>query len=207
MSKDEIGQLAEAHQVMLSGITSVISRLQQVNQNLKLSEERWQLALEGSSDGLWDWDISTGLVFLSCRAQHLMSLEPTEKLLPLRHCLQQVMPEDRKQLSLLIRRHLKGKYPLLRAEFRVVTDEGPSWRLLKGDSLRAEEGCRPLRMVGSLSNIQYRKNAERQLREANEKLESKVQERTQALAQSNQQLTQTLEQLRSAQEHVLQAEK
>ena len=58
MSKDEIGQLAEAHQVMLSGITSVISRLQQVNQNLKLSEERWQLALEGSSDGLWDWDIS-----------------------------------------------------------------------------------------------------------------------------------------------------
>ena len=48
MSKDEIGQLAEAHQVMLSGITSVISRLQQVNQNLKLSEERWQLALEGA---------------------------------------------------------------------------------------------------------------------------------------------------------------
>lgn len=207
MSKDEIGQLAEAHQVMLSGITSVISRLQQVNQNLKLSEERWQLALEGSSDGLWDWDIPTGLVFLSCRAQHLLGLEQTDKLLPLRHCLQQVMPEDRKQLSLLIRRHLKGKYPLLRAEFRVATAEGPSWRLLKGDSLRTEDGCRPLRMVGSLSNIQYRKNAERQLREANEQLESKVQERTQALAQSNQQLTQTLEQLRSAQEHVLQAEK
>ncbi|MFP5406602.1 MAG: ATP-binding protein, partial [Gammaproteobacteria bacterium] len=147
---------------------------------LRESEERYQLAVDGANEGLWDWDLPTDMLFLSPRVQEILWLEPGESRRPRREWIERTdyHPEDVPRLRAAICAHLRGDTRLFDVEYRLRHHDGSwHWYRQRGVTLRDAEG-RPYRMAGSMEDVSDRKNAEaergrleRQLRQA-QKLEA-----------------------------------
>ena len=146
------------------GSLSDIDAQKRTAEALRRSEERYQLAVDGSNEGLWDWDLTNDTVFLSPRAQEILRLAPSEPLRSRRDWAQRTPyhPDDIGNVRKAISDHLKGLTPHFTVEYRVLQPDGQwGWFLQRGVALRDAHG-RPFRMAGSMENITARKNAEAQ---------------------------------------------
>ncbi len=136
------------------------------NEALRRSEERFSLAIAGSSDGIWDWDILTGEMFFSERAQVLNGLEPglTVRQRSEWRTMWKLHPDDVESQSRAIDDYVAGRAPAYDGEWRVRQLDG-SYRWVRGRGLcvRDERG-RATRMIGAISDIHDHKCAEEDLR-------------------------------------------
>jgi diguanylate cyclase (GGDEF)-like protein/PAS domain S-box-containing protein len=130
---------------------------------LRRSEERYALAAEGSTDGLWDWDLVTGRAYYSARwaaITGVAGVEPTQQ-----SWLSLVHPQDEHGLRTALEAHLAGESDHLQVEHRLRhASGGYRWVLCRGIGVRDASG-RPCRIAGSLSDITVRKANEDQLRQ------------------------------------------
>lgn len=147
--------------LILSGIAvarRIWLRQENLAEALRTSEQRLQLAMSGSNDGLWDWDIVNGTFYYSPRMLEMLEMEGggsgTTGFLHLAH------PDDRPALRRKLIAHLRDHAPF-DVEFRVVTGAGNlRWMRSRAQSARSENG-RAVRMAGSMTDITERKrNAE-----------------------------------------------
>lgn len=149
---------------------------------LRASEQRWELALRGANDGIWDWDIEANQVFTSDRWKTMLGFEPEEISSDPRIWSSLVHPEDLERVQHLIQAHLQGLTPFYSAEYRMRTkDGGERWILARGRALRDDTG-RPIRMTGSHTDITERKAAEAQLRSARQQAEAANRAKSEFLA-------------------------
>jgi len=134
-----------------------------VENELKANRERWHLALQGSNDGLWDWDIANGSMYFSERWQEIVGHEPGT-LLPLRRSWQELVhPDDLEWVLEFIRYHLECVTPNYYAEYRLRHRDGHyRWVLDRGQAQWDENG-HPIRMSGSLTDVTLRRQSEEQL--------------------------------------------
>src|ERR1700730_1444735 len=160
-----------AHDDLEGLVAQRTSQLAQANEALRRSEERFSLAIAGSSDGIWDWDIVTGEMFFSERAQVLNGLEPG---LPVRQrsewrTMWKLHPDDVESQSRAIDDYVAGRALAYDGEWRVRQLDG-SYRWVHGRGLcvRDEKG-RATRMVGAMSDIHAYKCAEEALRISEER--------------------------------------
>jgi len=131
---------------------------------LRSSEERYQLAVEGSNEGLWDWDLVSDTLFLSPRAQHILGFEADEPVQPRRAWNERGIyhPDDVAVIRRAVSDHLRGRTPHFVVEYRMRSKSRDwSWYRERGIAVRDAHG-KPYRMAGSLENISARKNAETQ---------------------------------------------
>ena len=153
---------ASGKPVRWAGSVSDIDVHKQTEQALRRSEERYQHAVAGSNQGLWDWDLESDTLFLSHRAQEFMGLVPGEPLRPRRAWidLSPFHPDDREVVRRVISAHLRGETAHYSVEYRLRHASGEwRWHRQRGIALRDAEG-RPYRMAGSMEDISDRKNAE-----------------------------------------------
>ncbi|BCL34027.1 PAS domain-containing hybrid sensor histidine kinase/response regulator [Nostoc sp. MS1] len=152
---------------------------------LRASEERWQLALRGSNDGIWDWNVQTNEVFFSARWKKMLGFEEEEISNHLDEWKKRVHPDDIDQVIQLIQEHFEQKTPFYISEHRVQCKDGSyKWILDRGQAIWNEAG-EVLRMVGSHTDITERRQLEAALQSANQELEQRVAERTAQLEQVN----------------------
>ena len=160
--------LHRAHDDLVAQRTS---QLAQANESLRRSEERFSLAIAGSSDGIWDWDIVTGEMFYSERAQVLNGLEPglTVRQRSEWRTMWKLHPDDVESQSRAIDDYVAGRAPAYDGEWRVRQLDG-SYRWVHGRGLcvRDETG-RATRMIGAISDIHAHKCAEEALRISEER--------------------------------------
>ena len=83
-----------------------------MEKNLQESEERWQFALEGSGDGVWDWNLETNEVFYSKKWKEMLGYREDEIENNLNEWESRVHPDDLKTTLEKINLHLQGKEPL-----------------------------------------------------------------------------------------------
>ncbi|HEY9747498.1 MAG TPA: CHASE domain-containing protein [Allocoleopsis sp.] len=149
----------ELLKLMAQWVGSEIER-QQAEVALKTSEERWQLALQGSNDGVWDWNIETNEVFFSPRWHEMLGCEAHEIHNHMEEWSQRIHPEDQDWVMQAVQDHLDGKTSFYVAEYRVLCQDGSyKWILDRGQALWNEGGI-AVRMAGSYSDITNRKQAE-----------------------------------------------
>ncbi len=165
-SDDEVGDLVDAFNAMLDELGRRTQTLEDANRALRASEARYQLAVRGSSAGLWDWDIAAGTMFYSPRFKALLGY--TDEELPDRpdSADKIVHPDDLPVMQAALRGHLRERLPY-QVECR-LRDRNGNWRwfFVAGAALWDPAG-QPYRMAGSVIEVTERKEAEQVLHDAN----------------------------------------
>ena len=127
---------------------------------LKESEERFALAVVGVNDGLWDWNILNNSVYLSPRWKAILGYRDDEFPNDLNAWRQRIHADDIDSVLAAMNAHLLGDSDFFQHEHRMRRkDGGWGWLLARGRCTRDADG-KPLRMVGSLTDINARKRAE-----------------------------------------------
>ncbi len=136
------------------------------------SEERFALAVRGTSDGIWDWDIRTNKVFFSPPWKSMIGYADDEIANDFSTFENLLHPEDHDRVMATLNDYLESRIPRYAVEFRFRHKDG-SWRwiLARGRALRDEHG-KPYRMAGSHTDVTERKRDEEELRKARHDAES-----------------------------------
>jgi PAS domain S-box-containing protein len=163
-NRDEIYFL----QAVANVLATAIDR-QRVEDALKESEQRWQLSVRGTNDGIWDWNVKTNEVFFSTRWKQMLGYEEQEISNHLDEWGKRVHPDDINLVMQLVQDHFDRKTPFYISEHRVYCKDGSyKWILDRGQALW-DENNHVVRMAGSHTDITERKLAEEQLRQSEER--------------------------------------
>jgi diguanylate cyclase (GGDEF)-like protein/PAS domain S-box-containing protein len=130
---------------------------------LRESEERYALAVSGANDGIWDWNLRTGILYRSSRWWSMLGYEGAATKTSPDDWFDRVHPEDIEKLKAALDHHFRGPDDHFEFEHRMITsDKEERWVLTRGSAVRDAEG-RVVRMAGSQTDFTARKLAERQL--------------------------------------------
>lgn len=130
---------------------------------LRESEERYALAVEGANDGLWDWDVGGGLLYLSPRWKAMLGYSDDQVGTTPGEWFRRIHPDDLEHMRSAISAHLEGMTPHFEDEHRIRRSDGSFvWVLSRGLAVRDNNGW-AVRMAGSMSDISQRKMAEERL--------------------------------------------
>jgi PAS domain S-box-containing protein len=168
--------------VGVGGLLAVILLVGVLANRLRLSEARWELALRGSMDGIWDYEPLTGRVYLSDRWKEMLGYAPEELANAEDTWVELLHPEDSERAQQTVKDHLEGRSAMLSAEYRMRTKSGGyRWIHSRGKALRNAEG-KAVRMAGSHTDITERKATEEALRTAMAKAEAANRAKSEFLA-------------------------
>ena len=135
---------------------------------LRTSEERLEYALVASNDGFWDWALGRAELYFSPRFEQLMGHEQGTMRETAASFLWRIHSHDRRATAERLRKHLR-RGEAFDLEFRIrVRDGAHRWFRTRGRALLGPEG-KPQRMAGSLTDITDRKQAEAQIFEEKER--------------------------------------
>lgn len=162
----------EVHRLV--GTVLDVTDRKRVELELQISEERLKLALRGSNEGVWDWDLRTNAFFVSSHLATMMGIESDPEGTRLNNWSQLVHPEDRARTMRAIAEHLEGRTPIYRAEHRVRHRDGTyRWQSARGSALRDPSG-KSYRLIGVSTDVTDRRKMEQELREREELLKAAV---------------------------------
>lgn len=188
---DELGVLTEQFNLMLAEIEKRDQALYIKNERLedeiakrtralvdniealKNSEARWKFAIEGAGDGVWDWNITTDDAQYSRRWKEMLGYEEHEVMPTNQEWADRVHPDDKSYVNHTMQNYLAGKSDVYVVEYRLRCKDGSyKWILGRGMVVARDSEGKPLRMIGTHTDITERKEAEHQLRIAATAFES-----------------------------------
>ncbi len=144
-----------------------LTERKQAEKALRESDERWQFALEGSNDGVWDRNIRTGEVFYSRRWKEMLGYPEEEIGNSAAEWLKRVHADDLPRVRQELARHMEGESPQYSSEYRMQCRDGSfKWIFARGKIVSRSEDGLPTRFVGTHCDITERKNLEEQLYQA-----------------------------------------
>lgn len=131
---------------------------------LRESEFRWKFAIEGSGDGLWDWNVADGSVYFSAQYKQMLGLTVDEMDQRLQEWETRVHPDDKAGSLMALQSHLDGQSPVYAAQYRMRCKDGSyKWILDRGMVVSRSDAGKPLRMIGTHTDISAHKQAEEKL--------------------------------------------
>ncbi|MFT5050536.1 MAG: diguanylate cyclase (GGDEF)-like protein/PAS domain S-box-containing protein [Chlamydiales bacterium] len=172
---DEIGTLERATESMRSRLSDQIQTLDQrveektiqltgVLEEVRMSQDRFALAVRGSKDGIWDWDLETGKIYFAPRWKELLGLDEDDIGDSPDLWFGLIADEQRADFKLLLERHIDGRTDQLHTEVKMAHADGePRWMLCRAAAIRDDAG-KAVRLAGSLADITDLKQAQQDLR-------------------------------------------
>jgi len=154
----------------------------QAEQALRTSEERWQLAIAGSNEGAWDWNIETDTMWFSPRWKSILGYTDEELASTRANWIKHIHPDDLARAGDALKAHLTKKTSQYQCEYRMRHQDGSwLWLLARGQALFSPDG-RARRMLGTHTDIQDQKRIEAELRRAKEDAEAADRAKSEFLA-------------------------
>ena len=139
--------------VLWNGYISDITEIKQAEIELALSQEQFALAVWGSNDGIWDWNISTNELFLSAKWKEQLGYRDDEIPNEYASFETRIHPDDKPLLLEKVQRYLDGLDQKYDFEFRLLHKDGTyRWIRSRGEAVRNESGV-AIRMAGSHTDI------------------------------------------------------
>lgn len=151
-------------QVIFYGHVSDITELKDKEEKLRISEERFQFALDASTAGVWDWDMVTNSVFYSSLSLKILELESNDIFDDPERWDKIVHPDDLPKYYSDIQEHFDNKIPYYENYHRVMTSSGNyKWILDRGKVIKRDENGKPLRVIGTHTDVSAQKEKELEL--------------------------------------------
>ena len=142
-----------------------------LEQEKKRCEKRFDEVLEATQDGVWIWKILEGKVDYSEHWCRLLGYEPHEVPGSVDFFFSLVHPEDIALVEKTMQDHVAGRTPVKQCEVRLRTKAGIyQWFLDRGKVVERDEDGSPIRMVGIISSISDRKEAEQAIAKSEHQL-------------------------------------
>ena len=152
----------DGHDVLVLAMRDVTARKKKEIALIE-SEERYALAVQGSNDGLWDWDLRKNEVFYSERWKSMLGCDQHEIGTSPDEWFKRIHPDDIASVKTVLSAHIEGTTPTLECEHRVLHKDGTyRWLLCRGIAVFDKTGS-VCRLTGSQTDITERKEAEQQL--------------------------------------------
>lgn len=143
-----VAQLGQALTAQRSAHERSEASRERAEAELRAAEQRYLLAVRGSQDGLWEWELASDAVQLSPRWKSMLGFETHEIADKLAAWRERIHPDDRAGFEHAVQRHLDGATPHLDLELRLLhKDGGVRHVLVRGVAIRRESGA-PYRVVG-----------------------------------------------------------
>ncbi|HRH79425.1 MAG TPA: PAS domain S-box protein [Thiobacillaceae bacterium] len=148
------------------GVYEDITEQKRIQDALRASEERFDLALHAANDGLWDWNLQTHQVYFSPRWKSMLGYADNELENAFSTWEQLVDEESRTTTMAAIEDCIAGRAAGFAVEFRMRHKDGHWVDILSRATLIRDEAGQPLRMVGTHVDISERKRSETALRKS-----------------------------------------
>ncbi|MFD2784767.1 PAS domain-containing sensor histidine kinase [Hymenobacter rubripertinctus] len=163
---DEAGECRQ-----LVGIVHDLTRQKKIEEDLRLSNERFQYAIKATTDALYDWDVAADTLYWGEGYEMLFGYGPQENPEPFSQWAEHVLPAEKQRVVGGLRYmayettdwHWQEEYRFRRA------DGSWAWVYDRGYILRDEHG-RPVRMIGAMQDISERREAQERQRLMSERL-------------------------------------
>jgi PAS domain S-box-containing protein len=146
---------------------------QRATKRIQQLEERWQFALEGSGEGVWDWNVNNNEVFFSRQWKAILGFDEFQIIGDFVAWRKRVHPQDRAETRQNLQRHLRGETAVYECEYRVkCSDESYKWVLDRGKVVDISADGKPARVIGTYADISERKAVEKTLVESKKAAEA-----------------------------------
>jgi PAS domain S-box-containing protein len=167
-----IGALKQKDGYFFSAYVRDISERRITEDALRESEYRWKFAIEGSGDGVWDWDLRTNEAKYSSRWKEMLGYAENDIVATEQEWVNRIHPDDQSYVAGVLQACLTGKTAIYVSEHRLRCKDGSyKWILARGTVVSRSEDGKPLRMIGTHTDISERKQAEESLRQSRKELQ------------------------------------
>ncbi|MCX7143408.1 MAG: PAS domain-containing protein [Proteobacteria bacterium] len=164
--------------LLLAGATYVTLRilplraLRQVTAELFREKEKWQFALEGGGDGVWDWNLASGETLYSQTYLDMFGYSAEELRRPENTFDKRIHPADWPTVKAELDAYIAGKSPVYVVDRRMRCRDG-SWKWVRGRGMAVsrDEAGRPLRIIGTYTDISEQKYLTQKLQESDKLLQ------------------------------------
>ncbi|GAA4017046.1 PAS domain-containing protein [Actimicrobium antarcticum] len=149
---------ADGRLLRLSGTVQDMTDYFIAKEQLRQSEERFVMAVEGAGDGIWDWLMPTGELLLSGHCESMLGYVKGELTISIDDWNAGVHPDEQALARQKLDAYLTGETASYSVEFRLRCKDGSfKWVLSRGTVVARDSENLPLRMIGILSDISEQK--------------------------------------------------
>ena len=153
--------------ILSRSIRHMLGKILLREHNVIGSERRLSLALRGSGEGVWDWDIQENNSYIDPNCCNILDVNPEELAADNRLWLKRLFVEDAEQAKQYFRRIAAGELSSFEGEYRIPEqddDSGYRWIQIRGSVVEWDDHGAPTRMSGTVSDVTQRKMSEQQLK-------------------------------------------
>ncbi|EAZ90892.1 ATP-binding protein [Crocosphaera chwakensis] len=152
-------------------LTREIFEKQAIEEELREKEKRYDLAVSGTNDGIWDWDLRNDMVYYSPVWMKILGYEHESLPHVLSTWSDHIHPDDLELAIQDVKNHLQGNTTIYTNIHRIQHHNGHYiWIEAKGKCIRDQQG-KPYRLVGTITDITERKKYQEALEKAKETAE------------------------------------
>jgi len=167
----DVGSHIEDLVILAEQVAGLTRDRERIRHALAKSEERFDLAMRGANDGVWDWDMATNTVYYSPRWKTMLGHDEDEIGPGLSEWTSRLHPDDAQATQVTINAHINGETEHFETVFRFRHKDGHYlWVLSRGLGVRNAEG-KVVRLVGTHTDVSAQKQAEEALIRAKEAAE------------------------------------
>jgi PAS domain S-box-containing protein len=162
------GELEDYRQNLEKLVDQRTDELAAALEKISVNEERYSFALDATNDGLWDWNIKTDAIYCNTAYCKMLGYQPGELSDDAKTLWNDLLhPEERDRILAMVKQRLVNDEGSYEIEFRMrAKDGGYKWILSRGKVVGRDENGRPVRVVGTHTDITDRRRAETELESA-----------------------------------------
>ncbi len=191
-----------------STIIKDLTRQPSLNHPMIRYENCKELALQGADLGFWEWNVSTGALYIDQRICRMIECDSEEFVPHFSSWDKMIHPEDLDMVKSRWKNYFINKQPYFENEYRIVTGSGAiKWILSRGTMFKEDGSTLVTHVAGAVLDISNRKQIEEELRQAHANLEKRVERRTAELALSNKELKSAILEHRKIEKKLMVAKK
>ena len=151
--------------LLASGRSRALALAGSMTRALRASQLRWQYALEGAGDGVWDWNNHSGEIVLSRRWKEMLGYDESELTVTVNTWADLIHPDDRQATLQALTDYIAGRTPAYSREMRMRCSDGSwKWIMTRGSVVSRDTEGRALRTIGTHTDISKLKENEEALR-------------------------------------------